>query len=308
MSETNVTTNKEHKDRLFNFIFGSEEHKDWTLQLYNAVNGSDYKDESQISFNTLQNYLFVSMRNDTSFIITDTMNLYEHQATYNPNMPLRMLRYVSNLYSKYVKENSLDVFGEAQLKLPVPKLVVFYNGEKKVEDEKFLYLSDSFEEGLKEKSDIEVKVRMLNINYGHNSCIINTCKPLREYAWFIAKIRAYKKEYGIEKAASMAVNEMPEEFEIKKFLKNNMAEVIDMMLAEDQELDALELIAKANEKKGIKQGIEQGIGQGIDITIKNMINSGSFTDEQIQTATGKDSNYIKGIRESISGDKTDSNK
>ena len=32
----------QYKDRLFSFIFGSEEHKDWTLSLYNAVNGSSY--------------------------------------------------------------------------------------------------------------------------------------------------------------------------------------------------------------------------------------------------------------------------
>ncbi len=271
MTESNVTTNKQHKDRLFNFIFGSEEHKDWTLQLYNAVNGSDYQDESQISFNTLQNFLFVSMRNDTSFIIADTMNLYEHQSTYNPNMPLRMLRYVSNLYSKYVSENSLDVFGETQLKLPVPKLVVFYNGEKNVEDEKFLYLRDSFEEDLKDKSDIEVKVRMLNINYGNNSCIISVCKPLREYAWFISKIRDYKKTYGIEKAVNLAIYEMPGTFEIKKFLKQNVAEVIDMMLVEDQELNALELIAKANEKKGKEQEREQGIRIFIEDKIEDGI-------------------------------------
>ncbi len=53
--------------------------------------------------------------------------------------------------------------------------------------------------------------------------------------------------------------EMPYDYEIKEFLKKNMAEVIDMMLAEDQEINALELIAKANENKGVKKGVEQGI-------------------------------------------------
>jgi hypothetical protein len=130
-----VKINRQHKDRLFNFIFGSEENKKWTLSLYNAVNGSNYEDESLIVFNTLQNYLYVSMKNDTSFIITDTMSLYEHQSTFNPNMPLRMLRYLSNLYSKYVKENALDVFGKDIIELPVPKLVTFYNGLDDVEDE-----------------------------------------------------------------------------------------------------------------------------------------------------------------------------
>ena len=61
----------------------------------------------------------------------------------------------------------------------------------------------------------------------------------------------------------LEISEMPYDYEIKEFLKKNMAEVIDMMLAEDQEINALELIAKANENKGVKKGIEQGIEQGI---------------------------------------------
>ena len=65
---------KKHKDRLFNFIFGREEHKDWTLSLYNAVNGSDYTDPELVDFNTLEGILYLGMNNDTSFLISDIMN------------------------------------------------------------------------------------------------------------------------------------------------------------------------------------------------------------------------------------------
>lgn len=292
MSEKEVTVNREHKDRLFNFIFGTEENKKWTLQLYNAVNNSHYEDESLIEFNTLQNYMYVSMKNDMSFIIADFMNLYEHQSTYNPNMPLRMLRYASNLYSKYVQENALDVFGKELLQLPVPKLVVFYNGEDDAPEESILRLSDSFNPDQRDRTDIEVKVRMININYGHNKKILGACKPLEEYSWFIDKIRQYKKNNTLEKATTQAVIEMPDDYEIKEFLKKNMAEVIDMMLAEDQEINALELIAKANEKKGVKKGVKKGI----DTTINNMLKSGVFTDEQICIATGKSIEYIQKLK------------
>ena len=254
-----ITINRKHKDRLFNFIFGSEENKKWTLSLYNAVNGSNYEDESLIVFNTLQNYLYVSMKNDTSFIITDTMSLYEHQSTFNPNMPLRMLRYLSNLYSKYVKENALDLFGKEIIELPVPKLVTFYNGLDDVEDEIILRLSDSFPKCQKENGDVEVKVRMLNINFGHNKRLIQECSPLKEYSWLIDRIRKYNAELGIEKATIRAIREMPSSFEIKNFLVSHMSEVADMMLAEDQEINALELVGNAREKKGVEKGIEKGI-------------------------------------------------
>ena len=97
-----ISVSREHKDRLFNFIFGRPENKKWTLSLYNAVNGSSYDDETEIEFNTLEEYLYVHMKNDTSFLFVGYLSLYEHQSTYNPNMPLRMMQYISAVYDGYI--------------------------------------------------------------------------------------------------------------------------------------------------------------------------------------------------------------
>ena len=121
------------------------------------------------------------MHNDVSFLISNEMNLYEQKSTYNPNMPVRLLQYAGNLYEKYFKENSLNKYGGRLLPLPVPKLVVFYNGKKEQPDEMILKLSDSFPEG--SDADIEVKVRMLNVNVGRNQLLLEACKPLGEYSW-----------------------------------------------------------------------------------------------------------------------------
>ncbi len=97
----NVTLNGEYKDRLFNFIFGSPENRKWTLSLYNAVNGSAYTDENEIEINTIKEVLYLGMHNDTSFLISGKMNVYEHQSSYNPNMPLRQLQYLGSLCEGY---------------------------------------------------------------------------------------------------------------------------------------------------------------------------------------------------------------
>ena len=83
--------NNQYKDRLFKFIFGREEHKDWTLSLYNAINGSNYKEEKEIQITTIDSVVYLSMKNDVSFLLdtAGTMNFYEQQSTYNPNMPVR---------------------------------------------------------------------------------------------------------------------------------------------------------------------------------------------------------------------------
>ena len=97
--------NKEYKDRLFHFLFGREERKEWTLSLYNAVRGSGYTDKDNIQINTIDDVLYLGMHNDISFLIVGELNLFEQQSAFNPNMPLRMLQYISQLYAKHEKRN-----------------------------------------------------------------------------------------------------------------------------------------------------------------------------------------------------------
>ena len=228
MSE--VTVNKEHKDRLFNYIFGSEENREWTLSLYNAVNGSHYTDASLIEFNTLKEVLYLSMRNDTSFIISGILYLYEHQSSFNPNMPLRVMGYLDKLYSGYIKQNGFNRFGKTLIPLPVPKFVVFYNGEDEKEDETILYLSDSFDEEKRAEADIEIKVRMLNVNYGRNREILKACKPLEEYAWCINKIREKNREFNdINLAVDWVLKNLPADYVIRPFLLKHQSEVKGMI-------------------------------------------------------------------------------
>ena len=241
---------KNHKDRLFNFIFGREEHKDWTLSLYNAVNGSDYTDPELVDFNTLEGILYLGMNNDTSFLISDIMNIYEHQASYNPNMPLRMMEYAGKLYSGYLSKHKLNKYGSTLLSLPVPKLVVFYNGERDIEDETILRLTDSFPEDVRGESDIEVRVRMLNINYGRNKELLDACKPLSEYAWFIQEIRRNRKSNEIEKAVDMAIDAMPGDYSIKEFLLLHRAEVYGLLDTEYNEDEIRELFMEDGRREG----------------------------------------------------------
>ena len=230
---------REYKDRLFNFIFGSEENKAWTLSLYNAINGTDYTDPSKVQINTIKEVLYLGMHNDTSFLLTDDMNFYEQQSSYNPNMPLRMMQCAGNLYEKYIKENGLNKYGSELLQLPVPKLIVFYNGETEAEDETILRLSDSFPEG--SKPDIEVNVRMLNINHGRNQKLLDACEPLKEYSWLMQEIRKNRKTMEIEDAVDKAMADMPEDYVIRPFLDAHKVEVSGMLLTEYNEAETMEL-------------------------------------------------------------------
>ena len=256
-----ATVNREHKDRLFHFIFGSEGNRAWTLSLYNAVNGSDYTDPEIIQINTIQDVIYLGMHNDVSFLIGNEMNLYEQQSTYNPNIPVRMLQYAGSLFEKYIEVNRLNKYGKRLLKLPVPKLVVFYNGKDQLDNEMVLWLSDSYPDG--PKGDIEVSVRMININYGENREILEACEPLEEYAWIIYSIHS-KKQNGmdIDTAVDSTILEMPENFVLKPFLTAHKAEVRGMLLTEYNEAETMEQFREEGREEGKVEGREEGREEG----------------------------------------------
>lgn len=175
------------------------------MQLYNALNGSDYEESEALEVITMDDVLYIGMRNDLSFLLAGTINLYEHQSTYNANMPLRFLHYISQEYLRYVDYTEQNIYGESLIKLPTPHFVVFYNGGREMPDEKILRLSDAYETDLKEKS-LEVTVRMLNINYGNNKTLMKKCSRLEEYAIFIHQVRQnLKKGMKPNKAVDEAI-------------------------------------------------------------------------------------------------------
>lgn len=286
-------TNREYKDRLFTFIFGNTENKEWTLSLYNAINGSDYRNPDDINLNTIDNVVYMGMKNDVSFLIGDTMNLYEQQSTFNPNMPMRFLIYAGMLYSKYIEgDNGYYRFSNCQQKAPTPKCICFYNGTDNKQDRIILSLSDTFEKN--SEPDIEVKVTMININYGHNKDLLNACKPLNEYAWFVDKVRINKKTMNIfDDAIDEALNEMPDDFLIKPFLMANKAEVKHMCITEYDESRTLAEQREEGRKEGRAEGMAEGflnalislVKDGI-LTLSDAAKRANMTVAEFETKTG----------------------
>ena len=242
------TLNNNSKDRLFKLIFGRNENREWTLSLYNAVNGSSYTNPEDITITTVEDALYLSMKNDVSFIIAETMNLYEHQSTYNPNMPVRMLMYSGMVYSKYTKENKINRYSGQLKKLPVPRLVTFYNGTKETEDRVILRLSDAFPKG--SNPDIEVTVLMLNINYGRNRELMEHCRPLNDYSQFVETMRKLKSEgYPSGEAVHLAIRKLDNDSPIRRYLLANEAEVSMLALTEYDEKEQRELDRRDGEER-----------------------------------------------------------
>ena len=233
--------NREYKDRLFRVAFRKKEDQ---LSLYNAVNGTDYKDPGALEINTLENALYLGMKNDISFLVSGTMNLYEHQSTYNPNMPVRGLMYFSKLYEKYIAENDIDIYTSTRKELPFPQYFVFYNGTKEEPDRTELKLSDLFrkvsQEGAQTESHtgaerktpgLECTAVMLNINYGHNKELMEKCRRLKEYAIFVETVRRnLALDMALRESALLAVDECIRKGILADILVSQKAEVVQMIL------------------------------------------------------------------------------
>lgn len=104
-----VTANRTYKSSVFIMVF---QEKKELLELYNAVSGKHYEDPEELEINTLDNAIYMSIKNELSFIIDSRLSLYEHQSTYNPNLPIRYLLYVADIYSKMTLHK--DIYGSMQ--------------------------------------------------------------------------------------------------------------------------------------------------------------------------------------------------
>ena len=254
------THNRQYKDRLWRMVFNNKED---LLQLYNAINHTDYQNPDDLVVNTLEDVLYLSMKNDVSFLVGGTMNLYEHQSTFNPNMPLRGVFYFSRLYEGYVADNNLMIYHEKRVRLPKPKYIVFYNGTKKQPDSMELRLSDCFENTDNEAPCLECTATMLNINYGHNQELMKHCRRLEEYSIFVQCVREYiQSEPSVEDALEKAIDTCIHQDVLADFLKKHRAEVTNMILTTyDKDLYEKTLKEDAREE-GLMEGRARGREEG----------------------------------------------
>ena len=167
----NITINREYKSSLFIKLFGSEETKSNALELYNALSGKNYTEINDLTFTTLDDAIYISVKNDISFLIGNNMALFEHQSTFNPNMPLRGLIYFSHLYQNFIEKCGTSIYSSTLIKIPTPQYVVLYNGiDKKFGDKTTLKLSDAFVNEDTTKG-FEWTATVININPEYNKGI-----------------------------------------------------------------------------------------------------------------------------------------
>lgn len=241
-------------------------------------------------------------KNDASFVFGQDLYMFEQQSSRNPNMPLRFLHYLSDVYRQMY--NNSDLHRSTTLKIPVPHFVTFYNGKQPLEAESILRLSDMYEKEI-DCPELELMVRVININTGaiinkklldteknhiingtnqsdefHNSNnkvssdntnsftyiseFLSKCETLKDYMSFVNKVRVKTdvKRLDIRTAVTEAVDECIAENVLSDFFKNHREEVITVSIYEYDEEGHLEIVKEEGRQLGIAEGRQLGLNEG----------------------------------------------
>lgn len=273
----NCMANKEYKSDVFSMLL---QDKKRAMEIYNAINGTDYDDPELVEMTTLDDKSFsLTVRNDASFILDANLSLYEHQSTYCPNMPLRDLLYFASIIQKRIKAQKRDIYGGRILKIPVPHFVVFYNGKEDAPDQYDLRLSDAFEKET-EDPEIELVCHVYNINSGKNTPLLSKCQTLREYMYFVDMVRKNNEISGnLEDAIEKAINQCMEENVLRDFLAQHREEVMHVMTLDYTFEQRLEMQRAEAIEDGERIGKEIGKEEKLSEQIRKKIQKGKPLDQ-----------------------------
>ena len=283
MNNVSLPVNRIYKDRLYKMIFND---KSELLKLYNAINGTHYDDPAMLTITTLDNAIYMTMENDLSFIIDMRLALYEQQSTVNPNLPLRFLMYITDIYSAYTKD--MNIYGSKKVQIPLPSFVIFYNDVKSQPDRTEFLLSELFHPTTDQPA-LELKAVMLNINKGHNQELMNACHTLRDYSEYVARIRTYSAEMPLTNAVEKAITECIHENILRDFLLKNRAEAKAMSIYEYDEEKTLRMFREEGYEDGERNGKIQAtiemcleFNLSSDAIVQKLMTKFQFSENQAQ--------------------------
>ena len=250
-----LEANREYKSDLFSLLM---QKKEYALNTYNAINGSDYDNPDDIQIQPLERGIYLSIRNDASFILDMSSNYYEHQSTYNPNMPLRHLIYCVEDIKRENKAKNRNIYGKKRIKLPTPHFVVFYNGAEERDEVEYQKLSESYEKETDEP-ELELTCKVININPGKNREMMEKATVLSDYTELIERIRMNENN-GMElyDAIHTAISECIEDGVLAEFLEENRSEVERTMMLDYSYSRQLEMVAEEAHEDGKAEGREEG--------------------------------------------------
>ena len=304
MENQTTTENRKHKDSLFVDYFSKD--RDWKqhfLSLYNALHGTNLQVETtKLERVNLEQVLYMDYYNDIAVMVNDQFILMiEHQSTINPNMPLRLLEYVTRIYGN--KVDSKTKFSNQLIPLAKPEFIVFYTGKENIPPESYLYLSDAFPKDPSENQltdselTLELVVKVCKIKGEEPSQIVQNCPDLEQYVQFLKLIDKAKSD-GQAQPLTRAIREAVRHNILKDYLERKGGETLSILTAE-YDFDTAMAVKQEEAyaiglERGRQEGVERGAYEKAVETAQLMIGLG-IPLEQVQLCTNLPLDVVQGL-------------
>mgnify|MGYP000571536952 FL=1 len=257
MAEKKDKVAVKYKDNVFCMLYRDKKN---LLELYNALNNSNYTNVDDLEVTTLKDGSYMKYKNDASFVLNMSLYMFEQQSSKNENMPLRFLHYLSDVYREMFGNELLH--RKTMMKIPVPYFVTFYNGKEKWDRDK-LTLAEMFEKHV-DNPQIDLQVKVIDIN--GDAEILNKCKSLRDYMTFVEKVRKKtdNEKINVREAVIQAIDECIEENILVDFFKEHREEIVEVSIYDYEEEKVRKTLADEAREEGLAEGIKEGIEKGIE--------------------------------------------
>ncbi|WP_195367557.1 Rpn family recombination-promoting nuclease/putative transposase [Lachnospira eligens] len=257
MAEKKDKVAVKYKDNVFCMLYRDKKN---LLELYNALNDSNYTNVDDLEVTTLKDGSYMKYKNDASFVLNMSLYMFEQQSSKNENMPLRFLHYLSDVYREMFGNELLH--RKTMMKIPVPYFVTFYNGKEKWDRDK-LTLAEMFEKHV-DNPQIDLQVKVIDIN--GDAEILNKCKSLRDYMTFVEKVRKKtdNEKINVREAVIQAIDECIEENILVDFFKEHREEIVEVSIYDYEEEKVRKTLADEAREEGLAEGIKEGIEKGIE--------------------------------------------
>lgn len=282
------------RNQLFHSLFGSPERKELSLELYNAVNLTGYRNPEDLLLDDLEGEILLQAGGEVPLLVLSNVTLCGKDIPESDNtcrMQMQFLMYFIRLHQKYIRfrEQEDTAHGDGKRQIPPLQFVIFHNAEKEA-SERILELGDAFVR--EEKPGVRLRVRLLNIGAKNASGVLDRCRALRDYAFLVEAFRRNGGESGGVRAVNDAMEKMSDG-PVRSYLQEHRSRVIGLLLTECEEEQTEQNLQLELWHDGQRDGMDAGLREGLAEGLRKGREAGLREGRQI----GRKEGYRKGRRE-----------
>ena len=147
------------------------------------------------------------------------------------------------------------------VKIPAPHFYALYIGDDMEKDTDTRKLSDLFNE---KEADVDLICHVINITYNEHRDILERCRPLKDYSYFVHRIDEDKKRgMPLDEAIRETITYCIAHGIMKEFLEAHREEVLKMFALKWDAEEEKKVIREESREEGREEGKAEGKAESV---------------------------------------------